>query len=434
MTADITEPHEGAKKGFLGWRMVAVAFTSQNVSIAVTYGPIGILLAVLLEEFDTNRFILSNSAALVVVLLGFISPAGGRWIQRNGVRKAMLAGPFVLSASLFMLAAAPNAYFYVIVYGVGLSVAMLMMGPLPSTALVSNWFVKNQGRAMGIVMLPAIPTLMPPLTAYLLGVSSWRMTYVIMGFAVLALFPLMLLVVSKPEDAGQVAYGTDKEPEAATDADAATDVEAAKDSHAPELSWGLLDALRDPRFLFPILLGGVMTGGTIAMAVHFVPHIVANGYSLEAAAYIATVHALAAGGGAMAYGFVADKLGGARSLVIVALSLALSWAFMPVVSSYWGLMLLAVLSGSSMSGAFTVMITYFSQTFDQAAFPRVSGLSTMARIPLNFVGAPIFGLVFDRTQSYQGAFWGYSIAITVMAGVLAFMIWKSDHHVFAHSK
>lgn len=432
MTAETSQPVEGSKKSFLGWRMVAIAFTSQNVCIAVTYGPIGILLAVMLEEFDTNRFILSNSAALVVVILGFMSPAAGRWIQKNGVRKAMLAGPFVLSATLFLLAISPNAYFYVIVYGVGLSVAMAMMGPLPSTAMVSNWFAKNQGRAMGIVMLPLIPTLMPPLTAYLLGVSNWRMTYVIMGVAVLALFPMMLLVVSKPQDVGQTPYGAD-------DVDGVDDVDPDRGvlevtSDAPELTWGLMDALRDPRFLFPILLGGVMTGGTIAMAVHFVPHVVSNGHSLKAAAYIATVHALAAGFGAMAYGFVADRLGGARSLVIVALALAASWTLMPVVSSYWGLMLLAVFSGSSMSGAFTVMITYFSQTFDQAAFARVSGLSTMARIPLNFAGAPIFGLMFDKTQSYQWAFWGYSIAITAMAGVLAFMIWKSDHHVFAHTR
>lgn len=87
--------------------------------------------------------------------------------------------------------------------------AMAGVGPVPTTAVISNWFKKRRGMAIGI-MSAGIGAgglvLAPLLGGYLIPNFGWRMAYLALALFLAALIPLALLVIkTEPSEVGAVS-------------------------------------------------------------------------------------------------------------------------------------------------------------------------------------------------------------------------------------
>ena len=383
-----------ASRGFLGWRMVALAFLSTNLVLGLTFGTYGPLVAVIGREYPASRSLLSGGLALVVTLMGLLAPAVGRGITRWSIRGVMTVGLGVLAAMLLLASLARSAWQFVAIFGVLGGVAAACLVVVPPTTLMNRWFVEQRGKATGIVMIPFLVMVMPPISAAAIAVAGWRTTLVGLGVLVLVLLPLARLIVDRPSDVGQRPLG-----DAPSDSGASTVGVPATAAHP----------LRQPVFWAITYCGGLVAGTGVTVSTHLVPHATGAGIGLQAAALLLTLMAAAGMVGGVLFGHIADRIGGARTLGLICLGLAVLWPALLVDSSFLALAWVAAGMGLCVTAFLPVVSTLFANVFGSRSFAQVIGLYSISAMPFGLAMPVLAGWIFDLTGSYRAAFIGYAM-------------------------
>ena len=150
-------------------------------------------------------------------MTNIISPFGGIQVDRGSVRKLMLLGICALALGLLILSQAQTLWQAWAAFGLILPVGNLFLGQLTTSALITRWFEKIRGRAMGI---SAVGTslggfVIPVLFASLSELYDWRTALMIIAAGAFAVtFPIIWFVIADwPADKGQVADGARQGPE-----------------------------------------------------------------------------------------------------------------------------------------------------------------------------------------------------------------------------
>lgn len=165
------------------------------------------------NEFGWSRTVVTSGNALgkliIAPLFGFIA---GWLIDRYGPRKLMLAGSVLAGSALIglsMMNSLGMFYFFYILNALG----YVFGGPLPCQVLISRWFEKNRGKAMGIAYL-GIGTggaIVPLISTAFEKNMGWHLALTMIGVLVILFsFPLAFFL---KEPARTVVAQTSKEPE-----------------------------------------------------------------------------------------------------------------------------------------------------------------------------------------------------------------------------
>ena len=153
------------------------------------------------KEFGWSRTVVTSGNAIgkliVAPLFGFIA---GWLIDRYGPRKMMLAGSLLAGSAIIGLSMMNNLgmfYFFYILNALG----YVFGGPLPCQVLISRWFTKNRGKAMGIAYL-GIGTggaLVPLISTALEKNLGWHLALTSIGVIVILFsFPMAFFIKEAP--------------------------------------------------------------------------------------------------------------------------------------------------------------------------------------------------------------------------------------------
>lgn len=167
------------------------------------------------KEFGWSRTVVTSGNALgkliVAPLFGFVA---GWLIDRYGPRKLMLAGSILAGSALIglsMMNSLGMFYFFYVLNALG----YVFGGPLPCQVLISRWFAKNRGKAMGIAYL-GIGTggaIVPLVSTALEKNLGWHLALTMIGVLVILFsFPLAFFL-KEPADSNVTQPGRNKEPE-----------------------------------------------------------------------------------------------------------------------------------------------------------------------------------------------------------------------------
>ena len=123
----------------------------------------------------------------------------------------MIVGAVIYAVGLFSLSFINSYWSLLSIYLTILALGSVMMGNLAVSKLISNWFDKNAGKALGIaaIGISFSGVLLPLIVDPLLDLVGWRNVYVI--FALLVLFIILPLifftVIDHPKIVNQVKDG-----------------------------------------------------------------------------------------------------------------------------------------------------------------------------------------------------------------------------------
>lgn len=154
-----------------------------------------------IKEFGWTRATVTSANALgkllVAPMFGFIA---GWIIDKYGPRRMLMTGAFLTAAALIGLSLMKSLGVFYISY-VFVALGYVFGGPLPCQVLISRWFTKNRGKAMGIAYL-GIGTggfLVPLIAAALINNAGWRDALLYIGILIILIaLPLALFVKNSP--------------------------------------------------------------------------------------------------------------------------------------------------------------------------------------------------------------------------------------------
>lgn len=138
----------GAKRGFYGWWVVATAFITFGIAVGIPYYNLPFFYDYFQKTFHWELKQITLGFPLAAVFTLWVGPL---LIPRFSPRKLIIVGTGLTALCFFgfsSMGGSIGIYFALyFVYTVG----YIFSGPIPHQILVSYWFQKKRGTAMGVV-------------------------------------------------------------------------------------------------------------------------------------------------------------------------------------------------------------------------------------------------------------------------------------------
>ncbi len=387
----------------VGWVMVALAALAQNCALGLNFASYGTLIAAMEVRFDTSRALASSGLGAMVLSMSLCSPLVGGLLQRYSVRSVMIVGALLSAAGYALLPFVDSIYLVLAVFALLIGPGACFLGIVPAATLVGNWFIKDRGKALGVINMPILLFLMPPVFGYLLITLGLNGVFLTISALFLASTLFLFLVIDRPEDVGRAPRMADAGLGSAT-ADAA----APLDKRA---------LLRKPAFWLVSIGVGVLTSGSTMLVTHFVPFGTGRGFELNQAALLVSAFGGAGMFGALLFGWLVDRIGAVNTLIVNALAQGLLWMGLIPHSGLPAMLMLAASAGACAGAIVAIHGAALNELFGRASFSQAMGLSYLFKLPFIVFAAPFAGWLFDRTGTYQ-----WPIIIHILAFALSALI------------
>jgi len=206
-------PQPQPPRFFYGWIIVAIATFALLISNGLSIGGLPVFYKPIQEDLlqigsvtaQTKDAVTGLGAGLTFLLAGVFSFVIGLFIRRIGLRWLMAAGCVVLGGGLLFYSAAETPLdVYISHSALGLSLGLV--GVMIQTVLISNWFRRKRGTAMGILLAGTSfgGVLVPLIATPLIAKYGWRPAMQILSLSVwLVLLPaIIFLVRDRASDVG----------------------------------------------------------------------------------------------------------------------------------------------------------------------------------------------------------------------------------------
>jgi sugar phosphate permease len=171
----------------------------------------GVFLVAFVEEFSWSRAAVAGAFSFGRAVEGTMSVAIGMLSDRLGLRRLVPICTCVIALGLLMASRIDSLWMLYISYGLVFAIGITGVGDLPHLPVISRWFIRKRGTAIGIAMagMGLGILLVVPLTQRFILHLGWRWAYIALAvFAVVTIIPPTLLFQrERPEDMGLLADG-----------------------------------------------------------------------------------------------------------------------------------------------------------------------------------------------------------------------------------
>jgi len=392
---------------FYGWRVVVGAFIAQLFVVGFYTYAASLLVGPVKESFGVSLEQVMYSLAAATVAGLVVQPIAGILIDSFPVRWLMAAGALVYGGGLLLLARSASILEYILIFGVALSLANALAGPICASAVIARWFTATRGRAMGIASIGTSVggIVVPALISAWLVSDDWRVALDYFGLAVLlVMLPAVVIFVrGKPADVGM-----EPEPES----------EPGGMALDPARVLQMPDILRDPRFWSVGLCMGLLFAAYSAILSNLTPYATNQGLNAEQASTM--IMAVAVGGfaGKLLFGILADKLPLRLGLWIAQALVVFAFVALAAGPDYMILLGVCIVMGLATGGMLPVWGALMAQVFGVASYGRAMGLMgpviTLCILP----SYPVVGRLFDASGSYQSGLYLATAAVLVSAALI----------------
>ena len=391
-----TDDHTKQTK-FAGWRMTAIAFFLDFIQVGFFFYSFGIFFMALTEEFGATRLGVSLAFMISGVVGAIFGPFIGQLLDKqSSIKPIMIVGALMLATGYGLLSQITAMWQFYFIAGTLLAIGGSTMGGQSSSKLVANWFVKKRGVALGVATMgiSGSGVLMPALASFLIDEFGWRHSYMIFAVSILILaIPVILIwVVTKPEDIGQLPDGEIIEKDKPT-----VVVE-------PQTEWTSSAILKSSNFWLIALTFAILVGVFQAILIHLVPQLMDMGFQIEQAAFALSIAAILGVLGKLVFGWLIDNFHPSYAVWVCIASQALGALGIIVFSDYSLLLVAAAVYGFGMGGVVPLNGAICGVAFGRLSFGRVMGLMRPATLPIQGAMTPLSGWIYDQTGSYLYAF------------------------------
>ena len=375
--------------------------------LALVIGSIGsvgmwsvvVVLPVVQAEFGATRGAVSLAFTLTMLGFGLGGVATGRITDRFGIVAAMALSIVTLGTAYVLAGLSSTLWQFILVHcliGLGTSATF---GPLMAEA--SHWFERYRGLAVTIVASGNYVggTIWPPLVNWGIQSAGWRTTHIAIGICCAAAMALVLLLLR-----AQIGGATIRDHENAP---------------PPRVD------LRLSTNTLTVLLSIASISCCVAMAmpqVHIVAYCGDLGYGVARGAEMLSLMMAFGVVSRIGSGFLADRIGGIRTLLIGSVAQGFALLFYLFFDSLTSLYVISAMFGLFQGGIVPSYAIIVRESMPAREAATRVGLVILASVAGMSFGGWVSGVIFDATGSYAAAFlnglgWN-ALNITIMVALL----------------
>lgn len=404
---------------FYGWVILAASFALATVAFGIHYS-FGVFLKPLQDEFLTGRTSISGIFSTYFIVMVITGILAGWASDRMGPRIILVSSGFVAFVGLVLSSRADTLWQLYVSYGLILGLGLGSAMPV-TMAIVSRWFMKRRGLALGILTagMSFGMMIMPPMVQNLIARYEWRASMFILGIAVLGMYALAgFLMRKEPQMMGLLPYGVTIGNDSSD-----TRNETSRPTPSPRSHSTLKEAIKTKELW---LLMGMFCSFAVSVQMvtsHVVRYALDVGISASQAPLIISI----IGGGGMVgkimAGALSERIGPKRIIIICALIMAGTVICLSNMTSIWTFFAFAVPFGLAYGGWMPNISILIAEIFGTAHYGEIWATARVGGGLGGIVGPMLAGYVFDITNSYRAAFWS-GAGITLLAIMFTVLLMK----------
>jgi MFS family permease len=380
----ITAPADARSRG----QQVQVAATSFFALFAIVglalYG-LPFYYDFMVREFGWSRTQVTSGNALSKLVVGPLFGFFAGWIvDRFGPRRLMLAGILMAGVALVGLGSMNALWMFYLFYLFN-ALGYVCAGPLPNQVLLTRWFDKARGKAMGFAYLGIGlgGALVPLLSVWLVQSFGWHNALRILGgLIILIAFPLAYFVKESPDELQSFDRG-----------------KAAK-STAP-IGWAFKS-----RSFYLLAIGSMCSIGAIGGTNQHLKLFLSldQNYAQGEAARVASLVLASSLVGRLLMGWLADRYEKKNVMLLIYLLVAGSIPLLFFASTPGIIYLFAIIFGIGLGGDYMIIPLMAAELFGVKVMGRLMGVVLTADGVAEAVLPMLVGSLRDRTASYSVGF------------------------------
>ena len=389
--------------GFAAWMRLAAALLIGTLG-GVGMWSVVVVLPAVQAEFAVDRGAASLPYSLTMIGYAVGSVFMGRWTDRVGVFRPVVAGALALGLGYVAAGFARNLIEFALAQAV--LIAAIGSSPLfgPLMADVSWWFRRYRGFALSVCATGNYfaGTLWPPVINYFMQAHGWRATQIGMGiFLMIVMLPLAFLF---------------RRPAPAQDAPIVTTVVTSAPQRDLTRPFGLSPNMAQVLIAF----AGVACCVAMSMPqVHIVAYCSDLGYGVARGAEMLSLMMGFGIVSRLASGYISDKIGGLNTLLIGSFLQGVALALYVIFDGLNSLYVVSALFGLFQGGivpSYAMIVREYFPAKEAGTRVSIALTATMLGMAL---GGWLNGVIFDWKNSYDMAFlnglaWNFlNLSITV---------------------
>lgn len=343
----------------------------------------------MVKTFGWSRTEVTSGNAISKLLVGPVFGFAAGWIvDRFGPRRLMIAGIVMAGGALIGLAHMTALWMFYLFYIVN-ALGYVCGGPLPNQVLLSRWFSKARGKAMGFAYLGigAGGYLVLRLSPQLVGAFGWRGALQTLGIIIVAIaLPLAWFLRDEPGAGG------------------GSEISRASGSTGGGVA-SIAGAFRDPAF-YLLAIGSMCSiaavGGTNQHLKLFLS--LDLNFSQDAAASIASTVLACSIAGRLLMGWLADVIPRKHVMLLVYVLIAGSIPLLFAGASRGALYAFAGIFGLGLGGEYMIIPLMAAELFGVRVLGRLLGVILTADGVAEAAAPLLVGRLRDTSGSYRSGF------------------------------
>lgn len=406
------------KKTFWGWYLLASLTLAYTVTNGLVLNSLPIFYPELVREFGWNQSEVTRPAQLLFLLVAMLSPFVGILLDRFSTRHAVLTGAVLMTLGIFAFAHVQTLTAMSAIYLL-FSVSLVLCGIISSMYLLTRWFVRYRGVAVGIFLLGSSlgGAIFNPLAEVFIRNMGWRSAATALATVALVVLvaPLFFFVRNTPQEMGL-------QPDGATSLEPLPDTPAVQKSVPSWSGPTLPQIVRTPTFYLILVATAAMWFTILAVVQHQALYLKDLGGYLPAGSILGVFFTCSLIGKVF-FGWLSDRFEkkyimqlATLNMVVGSLLLYLSdrnpqiltWAY-------------AIVFGIGFSGTFTIIQVLIADYYSGPHYGKILGLYTMIDTLAGVSGISFLGFVRSSSGSYQTGFLVMLILCTLAAICIPFI-------------
>lgn len=372
------------------FQVAATAFLALFTIVGLALYGLPLYYDFMVKEFGWSRTQVTSGNALSKLLIGPLFGFAAGWvIDRFGPRRLMITGILMAGGALIGLGSMAALWMFYLFY-VFNALGYVCGGPLPNQVLLSRWFDKSRGKAMGFAYLGIGigGALVPLLSNWLTQQFGWRSSLRVLG--------ILIVLLALP-----MAFFVKESPQGRT-------LNRREAPMAP-----ISQVFRSWSF-YLLAIGSMCSIGAVGGTNQHLKLFLSldESYAQSEAAKIISLVLTFSIIGRLSMGWLADHIAKKHVMLLIYFLVACAIPLLFFASSPWVMYVFAAIFGIGLGGEYLIIPLMAAELFGVKVLGRLMGVVLTADGVAEAVFPMLVGYLRDRTGSYHtGFFTLISIAV-----------------------